>query len=325
MTRRPSSSTSSFGWAADRPLIVGNSGDEHVAAVLAALPASVEPAVLDVATLETEPYFVSGTTLWVGADGREIALAAPTRGWIRRLAPPQWRLGVVGGSRDGAVRGAWLALLTGLIAEPTIKWLTPYAPLFMSENKLTQARCATRLGLRTPRTVVAGTSAEIPTELGERLVVKPLGASHYKADSGDALVLWAQPLSRDDQRLAYLEGAPFLVQEELRARRHLRVVTVSGRAWACELDATDLPLDWRRSESAHHAFRTTTEPGLETDAVRLAKALRLGYSSQDWIDTGDELVFVDLNPAGQWLFLPEPVSAEVARAIARHLTGEGRR
>jgi hypothetical protein len=32
-------------------------------------------------------------------------------------------------------------------------------------------------------------------------------------------------------------------------------------------------------------------------------------------------VFIDLNPAGQWLFLPEPVSGAVARAIAEHLQG----
>ena len=190
--------------------------------MLAALPAHVEPAVLDVATLEAEPYFVTGTTLRVGVDGGGVALAAPTRGWIRRLAPPQWRLGVVGGFRDGAVRGAWLALLAGVIAEPEIRWLTPYAQLFTSENKLIQSRCATRLGVRTPRTVVARTTADIPNELGERVVVKPLGTSHYTADGGDALVLWAQSLARDDHRLGYLDGAPFLVQRNFGARRHLR-------------------------------------------------------------------------------------------------------
>lgn len=314
----------SSGSKVDRPLIVGNREDEHVAAVVASLPPRVRPAILDAATLEAEPYFVSGTSLKVGVDGGEVALTSSTRGWIRRVAPPRWRLGVVGGSRDGAVRSAWLALLTGVIAEPAVAWLTPYAQLFTSENKLIQARSATRLGVRTPRTVVARTSADIPNEFGERVVVKPLGTSHYTAEGGDALVLWAQSLARDDPRLEYLDGAPFLVQEELRARRHLRVVSVRGRAWVCELDATDLPLDWRSSEEAHHAFRVTSEPIVEAYAVRLADALQLGYSSQDWIDTGDGLFFVDLNPAGQWLFLPEPVSGEVARAIAGHLSGERR-
>ncbi|MDP9347179.1 MAG: hypothetical protein M3P44_16000 [Actinomycetota bacterium] len=290
--------------------------------MLSELPPQVEPALLDVATLEVGPYFVSGTSLRIGVGGQEVALAAPTRGWIRRLAPPQWRLGVAGGSRDGAVRGAWLALLTGLIAEPTVAWLTAYEQLFTSENKLIQARCATRLGVRTPRTVAARNSADIPDEFGERVVVKPLGTSHYTTEGGDAFVLWAQSLARGDERLGYLDGAPFLVQEELHALRHLRVVTVRDRAWACELDATDLPLDWRSSDEAHHAFRATTEPLVEVDAVRLARALQLGYSSQDWIDTGDGLAFVDLNPAGQWLFLPEPVRGDVARAIAGHLTGE---
>jgi hypothetical protein len=54
--------------------------------------------------------------------------------------------------------------------------------------------------------------------------------------------------------------------------------------------------------------------------VRLAQSARVGYSSQDWIVEGGEAYFIDLNPAGQWLFLPEPVASEVSGEIAAWLT-----
>jgi hypothetical protein len=47
-----------------------------------------------------------------------------------------------------------------------------------------------------------------------------------------------------------------------------------------------------------------------------------GFTSQDWIETDrGEHVFLDLNPAGQWLFLPEQVSDSATRAIADFLAG----
>jgi hypothetical protein len=108
------------------------------------------------------------------------------------------------------------------------------------------------------------------------------------------------------------------------AERHLRVVTVNKRVWACELKAGALPLDWRKDEDAHHSFVPTHDEGVESSALAIAAAASLGYSSQDWIIQSGTAYFVDLNPAGQWLFLPEPVASEVSVEIASWLAGPAR-
>lgn len=287
------------------------------------MPPGVEPLLVDVDALEDGAYLLEDRRLTIGRGStqRRVALGPPTRGWIRRLAPPQWRRGVVSGSREGAVRSAWMALVVAIASDPDVRWLTSYRQLVSSESKLIQNRVATLLGIPTPRTVVAGTPDDIPLELGDRLVVKPLGIGHFSTDQGDAMVVWAQQLERSDPRLRALGGAPFLVQQSARARRHLRVVTVGQQAWSCALDADGLPFDWRLSENAHHAFVRVSVPHVEASALRLADKLQLGYSSQDWIETGDETTFLDLNPAGQWLFLPEDVSRPVAEAIGSFLAG----
>ncbi len=306
---------------ADSALIVGSLEDEHVQAVLTAM-GSLAPLVFDASRLELDEFVLDDGCFVVGTGDRLDRLRlAGARGWVRRLSPPGWRIGAIGGSRDAAVRGAWIALTLGIASNVDVDWLTPYPRLIGAENKLRQARHANRLGIRVPRTVVASRPEAIPDDFGDEFVVKPLGAGHFIQADGEARVLWAQTLRRGDERLAALRGAPFLVQEQIPARRHLRVVTVKDRVWSCELLADDLPLDWRRSDDAHHAFRTTREPTVEEAARRLAIDMGLGYSSQDWIDTGEDAVFIDLNPAGQWLFLPEPVNDAVADAIADHLRG----
>ena len=53
--------------------------------------------------------------------------------------------------------------------------------------------------------------------------------------------------------------------------------------------------------------------------MQLADALKVGYSSQDWVVGEGQPYFLDLNPGGQWLFLPDPTSADVTEAIAAWL------
>jgi glutathione synthase/RimK-type ligase-like ATP-grasp enzyme len=283
---------------------------------------SVEPVLLDTAALESTSFAFEDDVLRLESEEGEplrIKLGAPTRGWIRRLAPPHWRRGIQAGTEQAAVRSAWTALLSAIASAAEVSWLTPLESLFLRENKLVQAATANRLGIQTPRTVVVSDHSQIPAELGQEFVVKPLGASTFSGADGVEQVVWSQGVSRDSAILDLLPAAPFILQARLEALRHLRVVTVSNQTWACELAAEGLPLDWRRDESAHDSFLPVSHPELERQALRLAASLDLGYSSQDWIETEGGSFFIDLNPAGQWMFLPQDTSTAITEAIATWL------
>ena len=278
--------------------------------------------VLDVTTFEKTSYALSGEALTLDSDGLNIRvlLGAPMRGWIRRLAPPLWRPGVTFGSEQAAIRGAWTSLIAAVGGCANVVWLTPLERLFLRENKVLQAEIAQRLGIPTPPTVVCSHRDLIPSELGDELVVKPLGRAQYTDDGGTEQVVWTREITRDSPVLDLLVGAPFVVQTRLRAERHLRVVTVRDQSWVCELPAGELPIDWRRNEAAHDAFVVAEDHDVERDALRITDSLGVGYSSQDWIVSDGVANFLDLNPAGQWLFLPEPAASDITSAIAKWLT-----
>jgi glutathione synthase/RimK-type ligase-like ATP-grasp enzyme len=236
-----------------------------------------------------------------------------------RLAPPEWRLGASPESYEGAVRASWLALVVA-IASSGIPWLSRLERLFLAENKLVQACAAAELGIRTPRSVVASTRHWIPHQLGEPLVVKPLGPGDYLHAAGIGQVVFATELPRRAPELDDLAGAPFLAQEKITAERHLRIVTVGDKVWGFELEASALPLDWRAEDVAHDAFRSAASSDEITEqALAIAAAVGVGYSSQDWVVDTTGPVFLDLNPGGQWLFLPEPGATAITEAIARWL------
>lgn len=279
---------------------------------------------LDVSLLEQSSYGLTSAGLQLVTDDGEFLIAAQTevRGWLRRIAPPDWRRDVAANSHDGAVRASWVSLLLGIAHLCPIKWLTPIERLFIAENKLVQHAAATALGIPTAATAVVSDRDRIPAALGARIVAKPLGPAQFDDRDGKAHIVFANELTRDSRELDALGGAPFLLQELLPATRHLRVVTLADRSWIASLDADELPLDWRRADHAHDAFSPTDEHvDVGQMALALAQSLGVGYSSQDWVVVDGGVRFLDLNPSGQWLFLPEPIASEVTAALVSWLSG----
>jgi hypothetical protein len=256
-------------------------------------------------------------------SGGELVNLAGSRGWLRRLAPDDWQGGVPPDGHEGIVRQAWSAAIVSLVSLARVEWLSSLTRILGAEDKLVQARACRELNLPTPPTVLVTRPQRIPLHFGHRLIVKPFAAGHFREETGDARVVYATPITRDDPRLELLSGAPFLIQPLLGAVAHRRICTVKGQAWVAELNADGLEADWRSIERAHSSFRTINDDRAAENALRLSRHLGVGYSCQDWlIGEDDQSYFLDLNPAGQWLFLP--AASHITCAIADWLIGDGR-
>lgn len=300
-------------------IIIGDLSDPHVDVVVAHLDSAV---VLDAATFSSRPYWLTDNACELG----DLSIGAdhPTRGWIRRLAPASWSVGVVAGTHAAVAQAAQLSLIAALGRSPGITWLSSLDSLLVGESKIVQAQAASRLDIRTPRTVVTNCREQAEGRLGRHVVIKPLGPSQFTQGDGTEAVVFATSVDLADPRFADLGPTPFLIQELIPVSCHMRVVTVGGRSWIAGLEAAGRPLDWRSQAEAHSSFVAwagADEP-VGTLATDLAAELGLGYSSQDWVKTLEgDLVLLDVNPGGQWLFLPSPIAEEVPLAIAEWLTG----
>ena len=232
-----------------------------------------------------------------------------------------WQRGVVLESHEAAVKTSWLSLLVSISRICGVEWLTELDTMVSAENKLFQSLAAAQLGIAMPETIVTNDLTELIGALPEEFVIKPLGPGHYY-EGDEARVVYSTSLNRGSPELEVLGAAPFLAQRKLQPRRHLRVVTVHDRLWAASLEGDEWPLDWRKSAGAHSAFVVAEPPSdVIEGSLSLVERLNLGYSSQDWLLCDDACYLVDVNPAGQWLFLPEPIASSVAESIARWLSG----
>lgn len=291
--------------------MVGDLNDPHVRAV--AERATVELTVLDAAGLASNPFTITTEGLnWLGQD------IQPGRGWIRRLAPAGWMEHPNEGSLEGAVREAYLSALAAILRHPGMHWLTDIETLGLAENKIVQYRLAASAGCAVPPWLVTTDPMAVP-RVG-KWVSKPLGPGHF-IESGCGRVVPTTSFHAS-QRDA-VAGAPFILQAQVDARVHARVVTVGSLAVSATLQAKGLPIDWRTEPTAHTSFHPEpAPPAVHRSALALAARCGVGYSSQDWLQDADACWwFIDLNPAGQWLFLPESVTERVSMAIAEWLSG----
>ena len=297
-------------------LVVGDEADPHAQEVVSELRSlGCTLVMLDAASIEEARWRWQDASFGVFSDGGWIS---PVRGWFRRLAPPGQHLGVAIGGREAAEASARLTLLCSL-SDATIEWISGYWSLARAESKLVQYRAASELGIQVPSTNVVARAEDIDEHLGPRFIVKPLGIGNYTVE-GTSYAVHTRLVERGDSVLNGLGVAPFLIQQFIEATAHIRIVTVGPRAWSARLDARGLPIDWRQSEAAHSAWEPISLPDVEALASTLADRLQLGFTSQDWIlDTGGEIWFIDVNPSGQWRFLPTEISQAATCALSNWL------
>ena len=300
-------------------LVVGTLTDGHVADVLRLLEqrGASAPVVLDAPRLMREPYMLSGTLLQIGDATVELGDGP---GWLRRYAPSGWGAGSPAGGLEAVSRRAFLSLVGAISRIGGRRWLTPLDALLASEDKLVQLEAAAAVGLSTPTTVVSNQLTAIRDHLGDCFLVKPLAGGYYLDENSEGRAVFASVLTTSEASELDFGAAPFLAQQFVPAVAHLRVVTVLDNVWCARLPAGPYPVDWRADDAAHRMWTSdSAEPDVPRLALKLAARLGVGYSSQDWLLSDEGPVFLDLNPAGQWAFLPTAVARSVSTAIAAFL------
>jgi hypothetical protein len=299
-------------------LIVGNPSDAHVQAVVRSMDSlgARPPLVVDAPSLLAGGFTLTAKYLETG--GTRLSTQSGGTGWLRRYAPARWGAGVVSGSLDSAIHRAFLTLVGCVSRSGNRRWLTRIDEMLRAEDRIVQLEVATSLGISVPRTLIASSAERVIDEFGPRFVVKPLALGLYWGPDGPRAV-YTSELDATTARELDFGGAPFMAQELIEAEQHYRIVTALDRAWVASLSAMGRPLDWRRQEQAHHEWMPAEDSTCARLAVRLTQELGVGYSSQDWLIRGDERFFVDLNPGGQWLFLPPEIATDVTGEIARFL------
>ncbi len=121
--------------------------------------------------------------------------------------------------------------------------------------------------------------------------------------------------------------APGIYQEYINKRFEIRVFFIGDEVYCIKIDSQSHPdtiVDWRENQSLSINELIDLEDDWQTKIMEFQRLSGLRYGAIDAIITkSNQIVFLECNPAGQWLWLEEqtgvPISAAVARALVKSL------
>jgi glutathione synthase/RimK-type ligase-like ATP-grasp enzyme len=321
-------------------LVVTHRTDDHAPLVRAEL----ENLGIEVIWFDTDEYGhtadltfsivdgVAGVTFRAnGSEYRGDSVAAVL---FRHIRLPQTPGVADPGARRMAESELRATLEGGLLALEPALWVNHPHANRLARSKLLQLRLASRLGFSVPETRVSADPVEIRTlfSMWNGRMVAKLAGGQIAADSIDSqFVVYTTAITAEDlQDADALSACPALYQRHVDKRYDLRVTMIGERVFACRIhsqEIEDARVDWRAADpsSVHHE-RCELDPLIANSCRSLMTALGLEIAGIDFIVTPKgETVFLEINAAGQWLWIEKNTGLPIAAALAQHLATATRR
>jgi hypothetical protein len=233
--------------------------------------------------------------------------------WLRRPTPAVLPSDLHPGDLPVARRECrdFLAGLYHLVA-PDAFWVNPLQSHARSELKMVQLQEAVRAGLNVPPTLLSNDPDRIRRFLDAfpgRAVYKPFHPAQWENDDRTAVLLTSEVSADDLPEDEILRLTPGIFQARIDKAHELRATfmgdhLVTARLRSQEVEAARL--DWRAAGG-----RIGVEPDRLPDEVERAcrqvmHGLGILYGAFDFIVTPEgEHVFLEVNPAGQFLWVEE--------------------
>jgi glutathione synthase/RimK-type ligase-like ATP-grasp enzyme len=214
-----------------------------------------------------------------------------------------------------ALQGLWHAL------EPF--WINDPARDHVAQRKAYQLRVASDVGLAIPVTLITNctrAAAEFVARRGhDRVIYKSFSALEHE---------WRETrlLAVDEvELLDNVKYAPVIFQEYIPASVDLRITIVGDEIFAAAIysQETSYKVDCR-IDIAHARIEAVELPAKVQEQLHaLMQRMGLVYGAVDMRLTPDgRFVFLEINPAGQWLFIEhfshQLITAAVAKLLCEH-------
>jgi glutathione synthase/RimK-type ligase-like ATP-grasp enzyme len=293
--------------------------DMHAFEVALALEDQGHEAVLwhgsDFPTLASASVEIRGESLDWEIAGPDLAGGRPPFAivWHRRPTPPV----LPGDMHPGdlpVARRECRTFLDGLyhLVAPDAFWVNPLASWELAENKPVQLREAVRAGLSVPPTLMSNDPARIRRFLDEfqgRAVYKPFNPAQWDADDRMAVLLTSEITPEDLPDDSILRLTPGIFQARIDKAHELRVTVMGRHVVTARLGSQEVEetrLDWRAAGAKLRIEPDRLPEDVERACLRLMESLGILFGCFDFIVTpGGEHVFLEVNPAGQFLWVEE--------------------
>jgi len=256
---------------------------------------------------------------WLGDSKGSVDLSRTKAAWWRRVTPFTADDAIKDLDKRVFAESETSEAMNGMLDALPCQWMNPRAADDAAHHKPYQWSAAKEVGLKIPRTLVTtdpDAAKRFINEIGvEKLVYKSFLASH---DSWRETRLVRK---EDLERLDLVRLAPVIFQEYIPGV-DLRIIAVGDQLYTAEIDArnTEYPVDMRMVIGESKIKPIELPSKVKKALLDLQKRLGLVYGAIDVRRTDDgEYYFLEVNPAGQWMFVETLTGLPISQSIADYL------
>ena len=214
----------------------------------------------------------------------------------------------------------WQHFLEGSINTLDADWINPYFSTINAERKTLQLHLAKTLGFELPATILSNSKEKILEFINsqKKVIVKPV--SHGLVSDSDNSVfsfytqeIQATDFSSKNERFEL----PIYLQEKIHNEYDLRVTVVGDKIFPVKIlkSGSENNVDWRKPTIIKEYEKIDIPELLKEKILKLNRSLNLIYSAMDFIYTGNKYFFLEVNPAGEWVWLDLELKLRIKESI----------
>jgi glutathione synthase/RimK-type ligase-like ATP-grasp enzyme len=320
-------------------LILADSFDAHADVVEQHLKASSAVYFrlnLDVHSLQKSHLHFDGEHWRLEQDGSTVISALIQCVWPRRLTVSLSleQQTTIESSAFRLWRSEWNRSLYGFYSSlRDTNWMNGIAQSSLAENKFFQMQKAKQHGFCVPDTISSNYKNELISfaERHKFVAVKFMSQDIYLMEDGSYSGIYVNRVKPEDLvEFNDFEENPIVLQKYIEKSYEVRHTFVSGSHFSCKIDSqmsNRASIDWRRYDIPNTPHSSIDAP---KDILRKVESLMddlgLSYGAFDFIvDTHDQWWYLEVNSAGQWLWIEDLADMPISAAIAQSLMARASR
>lgn len=199
-------------------------------------------------------------------------------------------------------------------------WLNEPNKDLIASRKVFQLKLAKQIGLKIPQTLITNNPKDAIAFIEKTHYSKTV----YKPFKG-SLKVWRETRVLKKEELNLIDNvkfAPLIFQEYIEAEADLRITIVGDKIFPAAIYSkeSNYPQDFRMDLNNSSIKPITIPDEISKKLFELMRKLDIRYGAIDMrLTPQGEYIFLEINPAGQWLFVEEatkqPISNEVANVL----------
>ena len=203
-------------------------------------------------------------------------------------------------------------------------WVNNVSATRVANDRVQQLSVANAVGFNIPESIITNdpkTARDFYYTHRGRVVIKAL--HHHGVQVGNRLYsMYTHKMT--DKDLSYLNDlvhAPCVLQEKVPKKSDLRITVVGKQIFAVEIDSMSTP----RGRDDLHRCRLVELPKKlvelnksdQDKCIKLLDSFGLQYGAIDLVrDGSDRLIFLEINPTGDWLWIEQHTGLSITEAVA---------